>query len=347
MKRNDTHHPSIPQRESAARGRPSALCVAAFITLTWLSMPLWAESCYTATEMDPTTKAALEQAGRQYFQMAAGQDFAGLKQRAIPSLATNFQGIESAVAENRPHLQGALPAVRSLFLLETTGSGTLEGAEFFCGIYNSPERVTFVIPNLSPGRYAVVIEDVKGGPAPLVLTLVLSEQQGVWRLAGLHLSHGELAGHDAEWFWEKARACKAKGQTHNAWLYYLAAWDLQAPVSFMYTVPREKVSDEMQQIRPGDLPAPSLPTPLTAGARTFNLTQMFPEPVGTDLYLIVKYQASDVSNAMQVTQDNVTVIKALVTRYPELRDAFAGVVARAVEPSGRDYGSLLAMKDIK
>jgi len=30
-----------------------------------------------------------------------------------------------------------------------------------------------------------------------------------------------------------------------------------------------------------------------------------------------------------------------------LRDAFDGVVTRAVEPSGRDYGSMLAMKDIK
>jgi len=30
-----------------------------------------------------------------------------------------------------------------------------------------------------------------------------------------------------------------------------------------------------------------------------------------------------------------------------LRDAFAGIVVRAVEPSGRDYGSMLPMKDIK
>jgi hypothetical protein len=38
---------------------------------------------------------------------------------------------------------------------------------------------------------------------------------------------------------------------------------------------------------------------------------------------------------------------ALLVKYPELRDAFDGIVARAVEPSGRDYGSLLPMKDIK
>ena len=43
----------------------------------------------------------------------------------------------------------------------------------------------------------------------------------------------------------------------------------------------------------------------------------------------------------------MAVIKALVAKYPEVRDAFAGVVARAVDPTGRDYGTLLAMKDIK
>jgi hypothetical protein len=43
----------------------------------------------------------------------------------------------------------------------------------------------------------------------------------------------------------------------------------------------------------------------------------------------------------------MALIKALVAKFPEFRDAFTGAVARAVEPSGRDYGSLLAMKDIK
>jgi hypothetical protein len=40
-------------------------------------------------------------------------------------------------------------------------------------------------------------------------------------------------------------------------------------------------------------------------------------------------------------------MKALLAKYPEFRDGFAGIVVRAVEPSGRDYGSMLPMKDIK
>jgi hypothetical protein len=41
------------------------------------------------------------------------------------------------------------------------------------------------------------------------------------------------------------------------------------------------------------------------------------------------------------------MMKVLVAKVPELKGAFAGIVARAVDPSGRDYGTLLAMKEIK
>jgi hypothetical protein len=40
-------------------------------------------------------------------------------------------------------------------------------------------------------------------------------------------------------------------------------------------------------------------------------------------------------------------MKTLVVKYPELRDGFSAIVVRAVAPNGQDYGTLLAMKDIK
>jgi hypothetical protein len=58
-------------------------------------------------------------------------------------------------------------------------------------------------------------------------------------------------------------------------------------------------------------------------------------------------QVPDISDNARVFQDNMAVIKALVAKYPELRDAFAGIIARALDPSGHDYGTLLSMKDVK
>jgi hypothetical protein len=123
----------------------------------------------------------------------------------------------------------------------------------------------------------------------------------------------------------------------------LQAHELLSPVPFMSTLVTDKLYDETQTAKPADL----LPLDLMAGSKTFKLTHLFPVTVGKDFDLVVKYQAADVSNTAQTFQDNMAVIKALVAKYPELRGAFDGVVARAVEASGRDYGSLLAMKDVK
>ena len=90
-----------------------------------------------------------------------------------------------------------------------------------------------------------------------------------------------------------------------------------------------------------------LPSTSRRGGKSYKVTDLFPIPVGQDFDLVVRYQSADVSDTGKTFQDNTAVMKALVAKYPELRDAFAGIVARAVEPSGRDYGSMLGMKDIK
>ncbi|MGH9495420.1 MAG: hypothetical protein ACRD3B_10515, partial [Candidatus Sulfotelmatobacter sp.] len=122
---------------------------------------------------------------------------------------------------------------------------------------------------------------------------------------------------------------------------------LVAPLPFMSTLITDKLFDESQAVEPPDLPGGGKTVDLAAGASTYKLLQIFPESVGNDLDLIVKYHSADASNSNQAYQDNVAVIKGLVTKHPELREAFAAVVARAVDASGHDYGTLLAMKDIK
>lgn len=115
----------------------------------------------------------------------------------------------------------------------------------------------------------------------------------------------------------------------------------------MSTLATDKLYDESQPLQPSDLPASGKTASLASPGSTYKLTAVFPEVVGNDLDLIVRYESANVSNTNVAYQDNVNVMKALVTRFPEVRDAFAAVVARAVDTSGRDYGTLLAMKDIK
>jgi hypothetical protein len=111
----------------------------------------------------------------------------------------------------------------------------------------------------------------------------------------------------------------------------------------MSTAVTDKLYDESETVKPADLP----PFDLAANGKTFKLTAMFPLAVASDFDLVVKYESASVASAALTYQDNVAVIKALVAKYPELREVFDGVIARAVEPSGRDYGSMLLVKDVK
>jgi hypothetical protein len=201
----------------------------------------------------------------------------------------------------------------------------------------------FVIPSLPPGNYGLVTLDVTSPKGPHTLTFILQQIGNDWKLGGFYAKPAQISGHDGNWFAQQARTYKTKGQTRNAWFYYLEARELLVPVSFMYTQLTDKLYDEMQTVKPADLP----PADLSSAGKTYKLLDLFPVVVGNDLDLVVKYQSADISNTGQTFQDNMAVMKALLAKYPEFREAFGGIVARAVEPSGRDYGSLMAMKDLK
>jgi len=309
-----------------------------------------AQTCLTSGDMDQPTRTALDGAAKRYFDIAAKGDAAALKQNSIPSLAADFSGIETAVKDNQSSLSGATAVPRPPYLLKIEGSAPLQRAEFLCGVFGpsgqTANSAEFVIPNLQPGNYAIVTLDVAGAK-PRTVSFVLQQQGAEWKVGGFYVKDPEIAGHDSKWFADKARAFKTKGQTHNAWLCFLEARELAVPVPFMYTQMTDKLYDESETVKPSDLPSGGTTVDLVSGAKTYRLTAAFPLPVGQDFDLVVKYQAADVSDSGKTFQENAAVMKAVLAKYPEFRDAFDGMVVRAVEPSGRDYGSMMAMKDIK
>jgi hypothetical protein len=312
-----------------------------------LAASAYAQTCLTSDDMDAATRTALTSTAKRYFDMAAKGDGAPLRQNSIPGVASDFSGIQNVIDDNKANFSAASSTVRPPYLLKAEGTAPLQRAEFLCGLFSANGQTAnsaeFVIPNLPPGNYAVAIVDVTTPKGPYTVSFVLQQVGTDWKLGGYYVKQSAVGGHDGSWFADRARAFKEKGQTHDAWLYYIEARELLAPVNFMYTQKTDKLYDEMQTVKPSDLP----PSDLNAGEKSFKLTDVFPTISGKELDLVVKYQSADVSDTAKTFQDNMAVMKALVTKYPELRDGFEGFVARAVEPSGRDYGSLMPMKDIK
>jgi hypothetical protein len=308
--------------------------------------------------METATRTALTAAALRYFDLVEKGDAAALRQRAMPSVAADFSVIENAVKNNQPVLAGSKAAARPPFLLEAEGTAAIPRAEFFCGVFGSKgqtrDSAVFTLENLPHGRYGVVILDAPSSKGPYTISLILQQDVADWKLGNLYIKAAQPAGHDSDWFAARARAFQAKGQMHNAWLYYIEAISLVSPLPFMATKASDDLNDEWQKVQAADFPVEGKTADLSAaaaaapaGGAIYKLTALFPQAVGDDLDLIVRYQASDISNTTQIYQNNVAVMKALVAKFPELRGAFAGVVARAVDASGRDYGTMMAMKEIK
>jgi hypothetical protein len=348
LRRHPCGHPSFLVRANLMR-----LTVLAALVLLILcpSVVIAQTNCATSSDMDASTRTAMTNAALHYYDLIAKNDTAALRQNSIPALTADFSGIESNIRANQPALAGATATARPPFLLTAQGTATISHAEFFCGVFGrsgqTADSAAFYLNGLAPGIYGVVIVDAPSAKRTYTVSEILQQQASVWKLGGLYIKDTRFNGHDSNWFISQAESFQKKGEVHNAWLYYVVARNLISPLPFMSTAATDKLYDDSQKVQPSDFPEDGKTADLTAATKTYKLTALFPEVVGSDLDLIVKYEAPSIADTNQTYQSNVAVMKALVGKYPELRDAFASVVARAVDPSGHDYGTMLAMKDIK
>ena len=284
-----------------SRTRVALRCIrcAVMVVLAVGASSVVAQSCLSSGDMDAAVRAALASAAVRYFNFVAAGDAASLRQNAIASLASDFTSIESTVKDNRAALAGAKATARPSFLLEAEGAAPLPHAEFYCGIFGSKgqtrDSAVFSLNNLSPGKYGVVILDAPTPKGAYTVSLILQQQGSDWKLGGLYIQAAQLGGHDSDWFAARAREFQAKGQTHNAWLYYIEAISLVSPLRFMATKASDDLNDELQKVQPADFPADGKTAVLSSGATvgttsgaaagsaTYKLTAVFPQAVGDDL----------------------------------------------------------------
>src|SRR3984885_5207601 len=291
-----------------ARSVTSVLWIA-LSALVFSPLNAGAQSCQTSSDLDDATRASITAPGQRYFGMATKGDIAAMRQNAIPSLASDFSGIEGTVKDHERDLAAAQATVKGVFLLD--GTTPSPHAEFYCGVFGksgqTANSAVFYLDNLPAGKYSVVLLDASSPQARTMFSPILQQEGTDWKLGGLYVKAAQVAGHDSDWFLARAREYKTKGQMHNAWLFYTQGRLLTTPLPFMGTLTTDKIADEAQAVQPTDLPVGKT-IDLPAGTATYKLISMFPQIVGNDLDLIVKYQAADISNTNQAYSSNVAVI---------------------------------------
>ena len=117
----------------------------------------------------------------------------------------------------------------------------------------------------------------------------------------------------------------------------------------MSTPQLEALYQEEQSNIPKDIPQnPQQPVPLTLNGNTYQIVQAFVVPNEKQgLDLVYKYSTPDITDQVKTFQQNMAFIKALAQQYPEYKQAFTSIVARAVAPSGQDFGTQLPVSEIK
>src|SRR5215475_7089178 len=94
-----------------------------------------AQTCQKASDMDATARTAITTAGQRYFGFAARGDVASLRQGSIPSLASDFAGIETTIKDHQQALTGAQPILKDSFLLNADHAPPNQRQEFYCGVF--------------------------------------------------------------------------------------------------------------------------------------------------------------------------------------------------------------------
>lgn len=297
----------------------------------------YADGCVTQAAMPAAQRDALVKAAMTFAAQAQNNDSAGIRANTIAAYAgDNFGGIQNAIAESSPNLKGVTFKVNSVWLLDATSlkpapDGTLQDGQFFCALKGAVSEVSFVIPALPAGRYALAILESVSETNAWQLPMILQEVAGRWQMAGFFPHAMSAGGHDGLWYWKTARDFAGKKQAWNAWLYYQQAMMLLRPVSFMSSTHLDKLLDEMGKSAPHAV-AQGVTASAPLALKAADGTDVMITGIGTDASLgtpmvdvAIHIKAEGATDQAAGRAKNRAAAMAFVAAYPEVRSAFHGV----------------------
>lgn len=307
------------------------------------------QTCSSGSDLDAQVRTSLHTTGRSVYHYIQKGDIFSIKSNTIDSLANSpgFNDIQQAITDTKSNFVGE-PTLKGAWLLDASSqTGTIQRAEFYCGIFNSPDRVGFILNNLPAGKYALVVEQ-GGGASPMVMSVVLQVVNHSFKIAGLYLRPTSVNGHDGQYYLQQAKQLNSQGNKDVAFLNYGLARELIAPVDFETNTELEKLDDEADAVSPPNLPVNG-PVNLTGpDGKSYQVTSVRPQVTTKDgLRLLVRQSVPDATNTGASTVANFGLAKAAITKWPQLRDNFQSMLLIAADQQGRTYGTILKITDIK
>lgn len=309
------------------------LCSRKMIAALLIAAPTagFAASCTTQAELAPQDRSSLVSMGEQLSDAVIRQDTSALQTVLLPALSGQWDGIRGAVEQAAPLVKGGKAQLRNVYLLDASTLSAPSDTQFFCSSANGSSTVTINMHALPPGKYALILSDAAGAGLAGQMGFVLAwDSAGAsgWKLGGFSSRQGNFGGHDAVWYWTRARELAHSNLAWSAWYCYEAARYLELPVDFLSSPNLDKLGQEESQIKggPGE---ETFPYSVKSGDRTWKINGVRFDASLHEPDLGVTYESTGSADPAVARTEAIAVLGALLKAQPGLRENFHGMWAYA------------------
>jgi len=302
-----------------------------------------AQKCTTQARMEASTRSGMADTALRLATAVKSDDMAGLTKEmsaAFASVPSNGR-MESLIANASAKLAGDTLKVTQVYELDASMRSPRDASDvdFSCPLKDTVAETDFAISGLMPGLYGFAMVEAEGGEHPWLLTFLLQQEAGGWKLEAVYFHPRTAAGDNGQWYWNAARERVRAKQPWLAWMYYNEADELLRPASFVTSTELDKLRAEEHAAAPPALSdGIGVQTPLVvkgADGEEFHFTAMTSEEAaeGMSLHLVLHYSVQDAEDKGSADRArNVAAAKAMIGAHPELRQGYSGVVVFADAP---------------
>ncbi len=320
---------------SCARMRAAAL---AGVALMFGAPAMQAQTCTTQARMSDSVRNDLSGVATNLAQAVKDGSAARLQAATIAEFASasSFAPIASAVQTTAPQLVSDGLRVTQVYELDARGrkAGDTSEADFTCALTGTTAETDFSISGLPPGLYGFAMVEATGD-RPWLLSFLLRQDSGVWKMAGFYPRVRSAAGHDGLWYWTSARADVKAKELWLAWLLYGEADTLLRPANFATSTNLDRLRAEQTAAAPPELIngiGPELPLVIKASngkgaAAEYSFTSIAAEGSedGRQLKLVLHITADYLADPVAAKARNRAAASALLDAHTDLRQDFNSV----------------------
>jgi hypothetical protein len=291
-----------------------------------------AQTCTTQARMSDSARSELTGVAMSLAQSIKDGSAAKVQAATIAefSSADSFASIGSVVQTTATKLANDTLRVTQVYELDARArkAGDTSEADFSCALTGTTAETDFSISGLPPGLYAFAMVEATGS-RPWLLSFLLRQDSGVWKLAGFYPRARTAAGHDGLWFWTSARSDVKANESWLAWVLFGEADVLLRPANFTTSTNLDRLRAEQTAAAPTELingVGPDMPVVIkgtnSQGAATdYKFTSMAAEGSedGRQLKLVLHLSADYLADPVAGKARNRAAASALLGAHKDLR----------------------------